>query len=100
MTYSTTDTPAKTLSGLGEVRRRSAACGKISSRQLISHKISRNVKTEEDPGETRDVGIAEISVQTAAGRMLKGSFFLSERLTLTNPLNGKNNTDQSRSSDF
>lgn len=71
MTY-TTDTPAKTLSGLSEVRCRLGQCGNISSRQLISHKISRNVKTEEDPGETRDVRIAGISVQTAAGRMLKG----------------------------
>jgi len=38
------------------------SCGKVSSRQLISHKISRNVKTEEDPGETGDVGIAGICV--------------------------------------
>lgn len=55
-------------------------CGTVSSRQLISHRISRNVKTEEDPGETGDVGIAGISVlenisvcvRAAGGRMLKG----------------------------
>lgn len=60
-------------------------CGKVSSRQLISHKISRNVKTEEDPGETGDVGIAVgeyLPACAAGGRMLKGrgAFFTPDRL--------------------
>ncbi len=79
-------------------------CGKVSSRQLISHRISRNVKTEEDPGETGDVGIAGISVLEnisvcvcvcvrCRGKDVKGkrSFFSP----LTSSLNGKNNTDRS-----